>query len=188
VLNSSSELCSSVCSRACWSKMSPSICAFTTTSRSPERPAISRRTLAVALLCAFATACGDGTTESIALAMAQIPGDFYGEWPVQTYVARNAAEWAQIWASHKPLTIPVPVMPVVDFSAYTVVGIALGRRPSGCYATEIVDATGTESQITVQFRELTPPPGVGCTAALVFPVQFVTIPRTDKPVTFVQIT
>jgi hypothetical protein len=152
-----------------------------------QLPGISRRTLSLALLSALATGCGGGEAGPVALALAQIAGDFNGEWPVQTYVARNTAEWTQIWASHKSFSIPSPAMPVVDFLAFTVVGMALGWRPSGCYGMQIVGATESDSAVTVQYRELIAPPGVACTAALVFLVQFATIPRTDKPVTFVQI-
>jgi hypothetical protein len=164
------------------------IMAFSKSTTTPRQlPGISRRTLSLALLSALATGCGGGTSGPAALALAQIAGDFNGEWPVQTYVARNAAEWTQIWASHKSFSIPSPAMPVIDFLAYTVAGVALGWRPSGCYGMQIVGATETDSAVTIQYRELIAPQGVACTAALVFLVQFVAIPRTDKPVTFVQI-
>jgi hypothetical protein len=115
-----------------------------------------------------------------------IPGDFFGEWPVRTYVARTQSEWEQVWAAHTPFVFPPPTIPTVDFSSYTVVGVALGSRPSGCNGMQIVDAKESASEVLVQFRELIPPPGAGCTAAIVFLVEFATIPKTSKPVNFVQ--
>jgi hypothetical protein len=145
----------------------------------------SRRTFLASMLSVTIAACGGG--EPGDLALAPVPGDFYGEWPIQAYVARSRSEWAQIWASHKSYAFPAPTMPEVDFDAYSVVGVAMGWRPSGCNGMQIVSATESSSEVVVQYRELEPPSGVGCTGAFVFLVQFATIPKTSKPVNFLQI-
>jgi hypothetical protein len=160
-----------------------------TLSRSIGRRALggARLALIAVLLCASIVGCGGGEPEVVALPLAPLPGDFFGEWPVQTYVARTPSEWQQIWDAHTSLAFPPPAIPIVDFGMSTVVGVALGFRPSGCNAMQIVGATDSASEVLVQFRELLPPPGVGCAGVVVFLVQFATIPKTDKPVKFIQI-
>src|SRR5688572_12448561 len=100
------------------------------------------RGLLACLLSALLVACGGGSdapsgaaalsAEPADIPIAYVEGNFYGDWPVQSYVARTEPEWSRIWDLHDPMQEPAPEKPAVDFSVHTVVGVSLGWGPSGC--------------------------------------------------------
>ena len=160
------------------------------------------RGLLAGLLSALLVACGGGSdapapaaplaTLSSEIPVVYLQGDFYGNWPVQSYVARTEAEWRQIWDQHDPQQIPAPEMPVVDFALHTVVGVSLGWGADGCHGFQIVRIMEEAEQIRVEYRHTFPDWGTGspqffCTMALVPLVGFAKIPATAKPIVFTQL-
>jgi len=146
------------------------------------------RLLVACLTLLMFAACGgdDSPVPRIEIAVLRLEGNFYGSWPVQSYVARTGSEWSRIWDLHDPLQSPVPARPVVDFASYTVAGVSQGWGPSGCDGLEVPRITDEPEQVRVEYRRLVVSPLVGCTAALVPLVIFVKIPATTKPVVFEQ--
>lgn len=149
------------------------------------------------LLSATLVACGGGgsevepiaaplTSPSSEIAVLRLAGNFYGDWPVQSYVARTESEWSRIWDLHDPMQSPAPERPVVDFSAYTVAGVSLGWAPFGCDWLEIFRITDEPEQVRVEYRRVDASPLTACTANLVPLVAFVKIPATIKPIVFEQ--
>ncbi|HOZ08908.1 MAG TPA: hypothetical protein PKW75_11535, partial [candidate division Zixibacteria bacterium] len=53
------------------------------------------------------------------------------------FVIATDSAWAAFWNQVHSLQIPVPERPAVDFSKRVVLVTAMGRRPNGCYNTEI---------------------------------------------------
>ena len=143
------------------------------------------RATCACLLSASLIACGGGTNdEPKDIPFARVQGDFFGEWPVQTYVARSDSEWSQVWNQFVSYFEPPAPKPVVDFSAYTVVGISLGWGFNGCEGVAISRVMETSTEIDVEYRRLSALPGQGCTASVVPLIDFVEISATTKPVVF----
>jgi hypothetical protein len=138
------------------------------------------------LLFATLVACGGGGPPN-EIAFLPIEGNFTGNWPVNSYVARTDSEWSQIWDLQGPKLSPPPARPVIDFAAYTVVGASLGFGPTGCYGMDIPRIADEADQIRVEFRRLVAPPPTGCSQGLVSLVIFVKIPATTKPIVFEQV-
>jgi hypothetical protein len=137
------------------------------------------------LMSASLIACGGGTNDDPRdIPFARVQGDFFGNWPVQTYVARSDAEWSQVWNLFVPNFEPPSPKPVVDFSAHTVVGISLGWGSNGCEAVAISRVTETSTEIDVEYHRSSALPGQLCGASLVPLEDFVEISATTKPVVF----
>lgn len=160
------------------------------------------RGLLACVLSTLLVACGGGSdvpsgagplsAEASEIPVSQVEGNFYGNWPVQNYVARTDAQWRQIWDRHDPLQIPAPEMPVVDFSVNTVVGVSLGWGADGCHGLQIVRIMEDTEQIRIEYRHTFPDwgtaaPQFACTMSLVPLVAFVKIPATVKPIVFAQL-
>jgi hypothetical protein len=140
------------------------------------------------LLSAMLVACGGGgTSPSTEIAFLPIEGNFNGNWPVNSYVARTDSEWSQIWDLQGPKLSPPPPRPVVDFAAYTIVGASLGGGPTGCYSMDIPRITDEADQIRVEFRQVVALPPIACSQGGVSLVIFVKIPATTKPIVFQQV-
>jgi hypothetical protein len=153
-------------------------------------PILSIRLLRASCVCAVSAvlvACGGGSgDDSTDIPFARVQGDFSGSWPVQTYVARTDAEWSQIWSQHVPNFSLTP-KPVIDFTAFTVVGISLGLGSNGCDGLEITRVAERPNEIEVDYHRLPVSSGQGCTANLVPLVDFVEIGATSKPIIFVSV-
>ena len=136
---------------------------------------------------AFLIGCGGGSEfEPRDLSFSPVEGDFYGDWPVQTYVVRTNAEWVAVWDQHDSLSFPPPQMPEVDFSTYTVVGVSLGWGPNGCHRLRVTQIREEELQVRVLYQHLVPNEGSVCFLAFVPLVAFVKLPATAKQVLFAQ--
>jgi hypothetical protein len=155
-----------------------------------KMPTLSIRLLRTCCVCvasAVLIACGGGSgDDSTDISFARVQGDFPGGWPVQTYVARMDEEWSQIWSLHVPNFSPAP-KPLIDFTAYTLVGVSLGLGSNGCESLQITRVTERPEGIEVDYRRLAVSTGQGCTANLVPLVDFVEIGATTKPITFIDL-
>jgi hypothetical protein len=145
------------------------------------------RTSCVCVISAVLIACGGGSgDDSTDIPYARVQGDFSNSWPVQNYVARSDAEWSQIWSQQAPNFSPI-LKPVIDFTAYTVVGVSLGLGSNGCEGVQITRVTERPDEIEVDYRRLAVSTGQACTANLVPLVDFIEIGATTKPITFINL-
>ena len=117
-------------------------------------------------------------------------------------VVRDSATWAWVWdrfqapfrevAAEARAAYPVPPLPPIDFSREMLVLAALGLRTA--WTEEIViDSVAASPErpvIRAVVTRLRPAqsPGVACgvSAAGTWPVHVVRVPRSDKPVEFVE--
>jgi hypothetical protein len=134
----------------------------------------------VAAVSAFVSACGGGDDGGMTNV---IDTDSDSHIREQRFaVIKSAPDWSALWIEHKGGT-QVPT-PTIDFSQNMAVGVFLGQRPSGCYSVAIRGVVQSVNKITIQYKESIPTPTMGCTTALVFPSQIVTIPASGLPVEF----
>jgi hypothetical protein len=98
-------------------------------------------------------------------------------------VIRDAAPWQDFYAAYAGGPSASP--PSVDFTQDMVVAIVLIHPTSG-YAVALDSVTLTESQLTVSYTNIPPPPGVIVFEAFTDSYLFAAVPRTDPgiPVVF----
>lgn len=100
---------------------------------------------------------------------------------------RNPQEWADAWQTLHLGQSPMPPLPAVDFDQATVVLVAAGSRPNGCFAIDVTEASvGASGAVELEVTETTPGPSCGCTLAITQPVHAVEIPQVAGPATFVE--
>lgn len=96
----------------------------------------------------------------------------------------NATDFEKVWAiawSH--FSDPTPI-PVVDFKTETIILVALGTRNNGGYQLKINSVHELGNELTINYTETTPNPKCSNTQAIVFPYEFISIPKTSKKVVF----
>ncbi|MGZ8290985.1 MAG: protease complex subunit PrcB family protein, partial [Telluria sp.] len=96
-------------------------------------------------------------------------------------VVKDAQAFAALWAEHTGSAVPAPT---IDFGRSMVVGVFLGSRMNGCYATDIASVSRENGKITVSRVDTEPGAGAICTMAIVNPAHLVVIERSDDPVEF----
>jgi len=96
-------------------------------------------------------------------------------------VVRTPAEWAKLWAQHAGEGRDKPPM---DFTKSTVIGVFMGSRPTGGYAIEITSIEKDGNELTVTYKETSPPPGAMLSQALTLPYHLVKIDRHPGPIKF----
>ena len=67
-----------------------------------------------------------------------------------------------------------------------VVGISLGSGSNGCYGLGIRRVVEEEHEIRVEYRYAEPAEWMLCTMSIVALIDFVEVPKSDKPVYFVR--
>ena len=93
-------------------------------------------------------------------------------------------EWVVLWGEINGNVLPVPTVPPVDFSKYTLAAIFQGLQRSGGYSISVEGVTEEENRVTLALREVEPGPRNIVTMALSSPWEVVAFPRTEKPVIF----
>lgn len=101
-------------------------------------------------------------------------------------VIKTADEWARVWNRIVSNHGPKPPVPEIDFAKEMVLVAAMGTRATGGFSIEIEAVDRDSSSITASVRKRSPGNTCGTTAALTAPVAIVRIPRSDKPVRFVE--
>lgn len=99
-------------------------------------------------------------------------------------VIQNKVDFEKAWAiawSH--FSDPTPI-PEVNFENETVVLVALGMRNNGGFQLNINTVHELGNVLTINYTETTPNPKCSNTQAIVFPYEFISIPKTSKKVTF----
>ncbi len=99
----------------------------------------------------------------------------------RTVVVKDAQAWQRLWAEHAG---PDAAPPQVDFASRMVIGVFLGTRSSGCYATEIARIDAAGSKLRVQAIDKVPGPTVRCMMMITAPAHLVATARSDLPVEF----
>jgi hypothetical protein len=96
-------------------------------------------------------------------------------------VVRDSEKWAALWAEHAGAGSPVPL---VNFDKQMVIGVFLGKKENGCYATNISSVSLSGNKLSVLHSDTVPGPAVLCTLAITSPAHLVVIDRTDAQVEF----
>jgi PrcB C-terminal len=98
-------------------------------------------------------------------------------------VARSRDELTAVWRENAQTA----AMPAVDFSKEMVVGVFMGTRPTGGFATEIVGyrpAAPGGKDVVVEYRETVPDRGAIAAQVIVAPFHLAVVPRQNGTVTF----
>ena len=101
-------------------------------------------------------------------------------------VIKTPEEGARVWTRIVSNHGPTPAVPEIDFSKEMLLVAAMGTRNTGGYTIEIEAVDRDSASITASVRKRSPGKSCGTTAALTAPVAIVRIPRSDKPVRFVE--
>jgi hypothetical protein len=101
-------------------------------------------------------------------------------------VVKTADEWSRLWTRIVSNHGPTPPTPAIDFSKEMLLVAAMGTRATGGYSIEIEAVDRDSSGITASVRSRSPGKSCGTTSALTAPVAIVRVPRSDKPVRFVE--
>jgi hypothetical protein len=99
-------------------------------------------------------------------------------------VIKDAATWAAVWAIHTSFYGTPPAPPAVDFSKNMVIGVYIGSRPSGCYATDIVNVDRSGARLNILRSDTLPGPASACTSVITSPAEFIVLERSDAPLEF----
>jgi PrcB C-terminal len=105
----------------------------------------------------------------------------------QRVVIGDAATWTRFWASLAPdPNAPAGAAPSVDFSRDMVIAAVSPVRPSGGYSVTIEKVTQYADHIEAEVVERSPGPNCVVTGAITRPFDAVQVPRSAKPVRFVE--
>lgn len=146
---------------------------------------MKRRTALVLALAATLCACGGGDDdfEPVELPQQRIRAPWAYTTLSETYVVRSDTQWQSTWNLHLPRSSDY-VRPQIDFSRFMVIGITRGSAT--CRSVSITRVTETADDIRVEFQQSGPRPGYDCSFAVVALTDFVIVPVSDKPLTFVE--
>jgi hypothetical protein len=97
---------------------------------------------------------------------------------------RSDPEWADLWRRHTAPVLPPPPVPQIDFGHQMVIGVFIGKRPSGGHEVEVVDVREAAGRLAVRYRGKIPPAGMLTTQALTYPYHLIRLRRSDLPVAF----
>jgi hypothetical protein len=103
----------------------------------------------------------------------------------ETYVVRTEAQWQATWAKHQPRST-ADVRPQIDFGRFMVLGVTRGTGSDGCHGLGITQVTERSDDIRVESRQARPTRTMACTMSLVPLTDFVIVPASAKPVTFIE--
>ena len=98
---------------------------------------------------------------------------------------------AGAWAAYTSGRAITPAeRPAVDFGRHNLLGISRGWGNNGCWGLNITRVLETATQIRVEYLQSKGParPDTLCSQALVPMADFVTVPKSDKPVLYVEVT
>jgi hypothetical protein len=90
---------------------------------------------------------------------------------------RTIEEWSVFW---KQVEREAPVPP--NFTRHMAVVISLGEKRTGGFSAQVIGARHQNGKLVIDYREISPPPGMMVTQALTAPWTAALIPRSDLPV------
>lgn len=88
--------------------------------------------------------------------------------------------WKKVWMRFSD----VPSIPKVNFEENQIVLVALGMKNNGGYTLEIEKVIEEKDRIIVHYIENKPGEKCNTTQAIVFPSEFIQIPKSSKKVEF----
>lgn len=101
-------------------------------------------------------------------------------------VIRSAAQWQSIEDElRRGRASPLP-LPALDFGRSMVILAAMGAQSTGGHTITIEGVYRGGGRLWVVVREVTPGPGCMTTQVLTAPVDAVSVPLSDEPVSFVE--
>ena len=100
-------------------------------------------------------------------------------------VARNQVEWNALWQKHAAVELNPMPSPAINFDNEIVVGVFLGEKRSGGYATEIIRVEQTDDVLYIYYGERSPLPGQISAQGLTQPFHIARIPsKANSKVVF----
>ena len=99
-------------------------------------------------------------------------------------VIRSAAEWDALWKEHAAERLPAEPAPTIDFTKETVVGVALGDRPTAGYGVQITRVQRESDRLSVRTLETTPASDTMQATVVTSPFDFVAVPRFEGEIVF----
>jgi len=100
-------------------------------------------------------------------------------------VVRNAGDWQSIEGELRRGGVSAS-LPVLDFGRSMVILAAMGTQSTGGYTITIEGVYRGEGRLWVMVREEAPGPGCMVAQVVTTPVDAVSVPRSDEPVSFVE--
>jgi len=101
-------------------------------------------------------------------------------------VVRDAESWRRTWAALAAGRADSLAPPAVDFRREIVIVAAFGARPAAGYGIAIDTVRRGDLALDVVVRSVEPAPGCAPRFALVEPADAVRVPRSERPVAFVE--
>jgi hypothetical protein len=132
--------------------------------------------------CTTATGAGPLTLRSLG------KGGFSGIKEARKEVVKDKVAWEKLWTEHAKTTRNAAPAPEVDFATDMVIVATMGTKRTGGYSVEIVNADIAGKKLVVSVKETSPKPGAMAIQALTAPFHFVTVPKKDLEVEFVEAT
>ena len=100
-------------------------------------------------------------------------------------VIKTAAEWQPVGEKLRRGREYAGPIPAPDFGRSMVIVAAMGTQSTGGYAIAIENVYRATGRLWVVVRETRPDPGGMTTQVLTAPVDVVSVPRSEEPVSFV---
>ena len=113
-------------------------------------------------------------------------GDRSGFADAARLVVRDAETWRRVWATLAVGRADTLAPPAVDFRREILIIAALGARPTAGYEVAIDTVRRGDFAVEAVVRTVEPGPTCPRAFALVQPVDVVRVPRTERPVAFVE--
>ena len=106
----------------------------------------------------------------------------------RTVTVRDAEAWNRLWAEHAGPGIAYRPAPTVDFSQKMVIAVFFGAGGAcDTVGIESVKRKDGPSRIEVTWKHTPPPQDTVCIASVVNHAVLITVPRSELPVEFVQV-
>lgn len=142
------------------------------------------RHYAVAILACLVPSCsmigdGLGLRERDEIPMTPLlRGTQSGIGATTVMVARDEAQWTDLWSKHASRQIPAPDAPAVDFAKHMVVCVCLGTRPSAGWSVKVERAVEEDGALWLDVRETQPAEGAATAQMLTEPFEMVLLPQS----------
>ncbi|MCG2585556.1 hypothetical protein [Massilia sp. TS11] len=106
----------------------------------------------------------------------------------QQLVIKDADTLTRIWNEHASTVSPMLPVPEVNFREQMVIAVFTGQSNDGCKATAIKAVTQNGAALSVAYTESVLQTFAICPAVMTSAMQMVTVPRSDLPVSFTDVT
>jgi ketosteroid isomerase-like protein len=143
-------------------------------------PALLRSLLCVALVAASCRSSGTAPDDESFRTL--LRGYESGLKPGAIRVARDDAEWRELWKEHTSTILPRPDAPAIDWQHDMVVCVALGARPTGGYGVRITNVVRENGRVVVEAEETKPAHDAIVPQVVSHPYCIATTPRADGEV------